>query len=667
MQISKFKIFFFFTLIFQTNIFAAGIIDQTFGANGTLNLNFGNQTNAVDADVKTDGKIVVAGTVANVTSGKDIFVAQYNPNGTLDTTFGSNGVTIASTNLDETITDLEIQADGKIIVVGQKQAFEGVNGLFDFLVVRYNAAGQLDGTFGNGGFVTVNQNQQDILNKVTVQADGKIVAVGNTVESTKIWATFRFNSNGSLDSGFSSTGFRIDNWVGFPNQIISNYTDVEVLLDGRIITGYSYLRTLPSLDDEVGFIARIFSSNGTPVDAWSSNASTFRGFTYGTFDCEVLSSGNVAITSGIGTMIIDPNSGFFVRKFTQNGNNLAKSGTGNFVVSGGQYRGNIRTYSSNIFIGSAVNLPSGKLAAQTDGKFLILTNSSLTRVKNLTSQATREADFDNNGKTDLIVHRPGNNTIYFLKDNGNYTTHIPLFTSANKFIPEYSEFFPGSPTAFRNNVRYWSNGTFREEWLGSVSCCGFATAFGSPSDLPIGGDYDGDGNTNIATFSANGDWTYRDNQNIDRGYHWGTTGDKPVPADYDNDGITDYAIFRPSTGVWWIHRSSNDSYFTVPFGLSADIPLTGDYDADGKADFVVYRPSNGTWYLQMTTEGFKAVQFGLSTDIPVPGDYDGDGKHDVAVFRNGIWYLLQSRDGFAGIQWGTTGDVPVTVRYDNQF
>jgi uncharacterized delta-60 repeat protein len=619
----------------------------------------------VDVDVNSNGKIIVAGTVANANAGKDIFVAQYNANGTLDTEFGVNGVTITITNLDDTITDLEIQPDGKIVLVGRQQAYPDVTTIFDFLVVRFNDAGKIDNTFSDDGFVTVNQNQQDIFTKVAVQPDGKIVAVGNTFESTKIWATFRFNPNGSLDSSFSSTGFRLDNFVGNPNQTVSDFTDVEILPDGRIVTGYSYFRILPSLDDEVGFIARIFSPNGTPVAVWNSNTSTFRGFTFGTFDCEVLSNGNVAITSGIGTMIIDPNSGLFIRKFTQNGNMLAKFGNGNFVVSGGQYRGNIRTYSSNAFIGSALNLPSGKLAAQPDGKFLILTNNSLKRIKNLTSQATGMADFDNNGKTDLIVHRPNNNTIYFLKDNGSYTIHIPFFNSAKKFVPEYSEFFPGSPTAFRNNVRYWSNGTFREEWLGSVSCCGFATVFGSPSDLPVGGDYDGDGNTNIATFSTNGDWTYRDNQNIDRGYHWGTTGDKPVPADYDNDGITDYAIYRPSTGYWWIHRSSNDTYFGFPFGIAEDIPLTGDYDGDGFADFVVFRPSTRTWYMLMTTDGFRAVPFGLSTDIPVPGDYDGDGKHDIGVFRNGIWYILQSRDGFAAYQWGTTGDIPVTVRYDN--
>jgi uncharacterized delta-60 repeat protein len=666
MQVSKFNFLYFlaFVFIFQTNIFAAGIIDQTFGSNGTLNLNFGNQTNAVDTDVKTDGKIVVAGTVANAISGKDIFVARYNQNGSLDTTFGTNGVTITVTNLDETINDLEIQPDGKIVLVGRQQVFEGVTTIFDFLVVRYNSNGQLDSTFGNNGFVTVNQNQADVLDKTAVQADGKIVVVGNTVESVKKRVILRLNANGSLDSTFGSGGFWFENYNNNFPRTETEFKDVEILDDGRIIAGFGYNAETAALGGSLGFNIKVLNNTGELFTTSFAGKNPFIGFNGNSFDSELLPNGLLAVTSGIGVFIYNPNLNLYVKSFTQNGTSLAKFADGTFAVSGGQYRGNLRTYSSNAFVGSAWNIPTGKIAVQSNGRLLVLSNNSVTRVKNLTSQATRTADFDNDGKSDLIVYRTNTNSLYFLKGNGGYTLFNPILSGSKKFIPEYSESFPFvfPPESYRNTIIYWSNGIFREERAGNA---GITTAFGSPNDLPIGGDYDGDGNTNIATFSTNGDWTYRDNQNIDRGYHWGTTSDKPVPADYDNDGITDYAIFRPSTGVWWIHRSSNDSYFTVPFGLSSDIPLTGDYDADGKADFVVYRPSTGTWYLQMTTEGFKAVNFGLPTDIPVPGDYDGDGKHDIAVFRNGIWYLLQSRDGFAGIQWGTTGDIPVTVRYDN--
>ena len=659
-----YKIGFFFTAVFflQATVFAAGIIDQTFGTNGTLNLNFGNQTNVVDVDVKPNGKIIVAGTIANTS--RDIFVAQFNSNGTPDTSFGTNGVTISTTNLNEDIYDLEIQPDGKILTVGRQQVFEGVS-IYDFLVVRYNAQGQLDAAFGNNGFVTANQSQSDSFSKVAVQPDGKIVAVGGTFEISTLWAIIRFNGNGTIDTSFASNGYWFRTLIQYtPSYILrSTFQDVEVLPDGRIIAGYSYSIDYPGGDDEDKFSALFLSPNGDILYDFPGSNWRLNWLSEGKFDAEILPNGKVAIISGIGVYVIDTST-YNYKRFTQNGNDIAAFNDGKFVVSGGFYRGNTRTYSSKAFIGSASNLPTGKPATQPDGKFLILSNNSLIRVMNLTSQATRIADFDNDGKTDLIVNRPSTNTIYLLRNNGSYVLHVPLITSAKKIIPEYSEFFPANPGTFRYNILYSYNGNFREEWLGAISCCGITTPFGSENDTPIGGDYDGDGKTDIAVFTSVGDWKIKSYPQ-DIFYHWGTTGDKPVPADYDNDGITDYAVYRPSTGTWWIHRSSNDSTFTVQFGISTDIPLTGDYDADGFADFVVYRPNEGTWYLMMTTEGFRAIRFGLPTDIPVPGDYDGDGKHDIAVYREGFWYVLQSRDGFAVSKWGTTGDIPVSVRYDN--
>jgi uncharacterized delta-60 repeat protein len=657
MQVSKFKFLYFltFVFIFQTNIFAAGIIDQTFGSNGTLNLNFGNQTNAVDADVKTDGKIVVAGTVANVTSGKDIFVAQYNPNGTLDTTFGSNGVTVTSTNLDESINDLEIQADGKIIVVGQQQAVEGVAGIFDFLVVRYNSNGQLDNTFGNGGIVTVNQNQQDILTKVAVQADGKIVAVGITTEINRLRVIFRFNVTGTIDTTFASNGFWYETIASSP-VLETGFLDIEALSNDRFIVVYSSYFRLNEDDAENKLFLVTFNSNGIANSLTQRVVRSFGIPRIQQSDLERLPNAKFVVASNIGVRFFNPTdnsitTGVAPASFISNPF-VAVFNDGKYVVSNDNF-GSLTTqlFSPDSIIGFATNLPAGKIVAQADGKFVVLANNSITRIKNLTSQATRIGFNNGLGKTNLVVDRLTTNTVFILRSPDTYNTFSPLFNSNRKIIPE---------TGALGGYYYRAGNTFYQQFGQNIT-------LGTANDSPVSGDFDGDGFADFAVFTTSGDWIFQSGRGVSTTgfYHWGTTGDKPVPADYDYDGITDYAIFRPSTGVWWIHRSSNDSYFTVPFGLSSDIPLTGDYDADGKADFVVYRPSTGTWYLQMTTEGFKAVNFGLPTDIPVPGDYDGDGKHDIAVFRNGIWYLLQSRDGFAGIQWGTTGDIPVTVRYDN--
>ncbi len=130
-------------------------------------------------------------------------------------------------------------------------------------------------------------------------------------------------------------------------------------------------------------------------------------------------------------------------------------------------------------------------------------------------------------------------------------------------------------------------------------------------------------------------------------FQWGGSGDVPVPGDFDGDGKTDFSIFRPSTGEWWIYRSSDNSSTTLAFGQNGDLPAVGDYDGDGRSDAALFRGTNGTWYITRSSDNTNyQVQFGLSSDVPAPGDFDGDGKADIAVYRtsNTNFYTYRSSD-----------------------
>src|SRR5690606_16690292 len=150
----------------------------------------------------------------------------------------------------------------------------------------------------------------------------------------------------------------------------------------------------------------------------------------------------------------------------------------------------------------------------------------------------------------------------------------------------------------------------------------------------------------------------------------GIAGDIPVVGDFDGDGKGELAIFRPSTGDWWYAASgSGNAQRATHFGANGDIPAPADFDGDGKTDMAIFRPSTGVWYVLKSSDySALIVPFGLSTDKVVPADYDGDGKADIAVFRpsTGIWYVLRSTEGFLGLQWGTATDIPAANSFITQ-
>jgi len=182
--------------------------------------------------------------------------------------------------------------------------------------------------------------------------------------------------------------------------------------------------------------------------------------------------------------------------------------------------------------------------------------------------------------------------------------------------------------------------------------------------IPQPGNFNGDQRDEAAGFDpVTGDWFW-DLGNLQTArVHFGQNGDKPCREDYNGDHETDLCVYR--AGVWYRANSDLTETYGEQFGLPDDLPVPADYDGDGRADFAVFRPSSGDWYFHFSSDGsVRGIHWGQSGDIPVPGDYDGDGKYDIAVFRDGVWYIYPSSGApFYGEQFGLSSDIPVPSKY----
>jgi uncharacterized delta-60 repeat protein len=153
--------------------FNSGIVTASPGADPGL----------ADIAILPNGKIIVAGTT-NSNTNADLFLMRYNADGTLDTTFGSTGTVITNDVMNgrETASGLAVQTDGKIVVSATFQPSTGTILTIDFAVFRYDADGALDTTFGGNGYGMVTTdfgiNNDDFAYDVQIQQDGKIVIVG---------------------------------------------------------------------------------------------------------------------------------------------------------------------------------------------------------------------------------------------------------------------------------------------------------------------------------------------------------------------------------------------------------------------------------------------------------------------------------------------------------
>src|SRR5437870_6410986 len=183
-----------------------GSLDTSFDGDGKVIIDMGGDNFANDLAIQPDGKIVVVGASGTSEPSRDFAfaVARLNSDGTLDASFDGDGKVITSLGpfSDFGATAVALQPGGKIVVAGQSGS--GNVRTADFALVRYNADGSLDTSFdGDGKLITAVSSDYDRVGDVAVQPDGKIVVVGGAPGGAVV---VRHNANGSLDTSFGGSG-----------------------------------------------------------------------------------------------------------------------------------------------------------------------------------------------------------------------------------------------------------------------------------------------------------------------------------------------------------------------------------------------------------------------------------------------------------------------------
>lgn len=683
----------------------AGSLDGSFGSGGKVSTDNSHYDGAQRVFVLPDGKIMVAGSSAS--SGFHFYfptamLMRYNSNGTLDTSFGTNGKVKGDVLM--TVNSVVMQPDGKIVLAGGYDPTWNTP-TKDFALVRFNANGSLDTTFGSNGYVITSiSSGNESLGEILLLPSGKILAIGGAINPTPplpqnpnppAIELARYNSDGSLDNTFG-TGGVISIEHGFPSQLgAQGITGAALLPDGRFtVLGYD-----PSFTG--GYLIR-FNANGSYDMTFGTGGEVqIRGF-----DLLLMPNGKYLVRgnnngSGGGFEIFGLNAdGSSDTTFGVNGRvfttfprtradlyQFAVNASGEIYAVGytADFDGDeaafaLARYSpTGALLGrttTSFEYPSGAsaVAFQPDGKIVVAgtvspfeSDIAVARyfsITNNTGRFRRSYDFNADGRDDIIVLRSGSaggsNQWFSYPDTFGYVFGLPGDLMApgdftGDGVPDVGVFRPST------GYFYYSKN------LVSPGTAYTGVRWGTAGDIPVAADYDDDGRTDIAVFRpSQGVWYILNSlDNSFRAVQWGTAGDTPVVGDYDADGKTDIAVYRPSAGVWYILKSSNNQMLAYGFGATGDRPVQADYDGDGFTDIAVFRPSDGYWYSIRSQSGsFFAQQWGANGDTPVPGDYDGDGKVDVAIYRpqgpDGFWYILRSSDSsLQYLKWGFATDTPV--------
>jgi uncharacterized delta-60 repeat protein len=355
----------------------AGSLVTSFGTNGRVQTSFSSsQDYALALVIQSDGKLVAGGT-SLFSGNQDFSLARYNTDGTLDLTFSSDGKqTTAIGTGSDIINAMALQADGKIIAVGETV----VGSTYMAAIARYNTDGTLDASFSGDGKHTVTLGTRNAYAyAVAVQPDGKILVAGYTFQpGTVDFTVFRFLSDGTLDPSFSGDGIAT---VDYASTLDNAYAMV-LQPDGKILLAGN---------GGANFMLARLNSNGSMDTGFDGDGKVVTIFTEGAklnaialqADGKIVAVGQRSFYDWVMDRTVYDGA---VARYTSTGQlDATFNGTGQVTLDLGSDNDNIRS-----------------VKLQNDGKIMLCATGNMNfTLARLQTNGTLDNSFDGDGKVSI--------------------------------------------------------------------------------------------------------------------------------------------------------------------------------------------------------------------------------------------------------------------------
>jgi uncharacterized delta-60 repeat protein len=688
-----------------------GSLDTTFDGDGRVTTPFPNASATARAlAIQPDGKLVTAGISTDSTTFNNAFaLARYNTDGSLDASFDGDGrVTTDIPGLTfEEAHAVAIQSNGRIVVAGL--------GSGAFVLTRYNTNGSLDSgagsdltpgdSFGTGGIVTTAFGGTfEEANALAIQADGKIVAAGQTATSVAAdmnFALARYNTDGSLDSGAAGDLTPGDSF-GTGGKVITDFglvdaaRDVEIQADGKIIA-VGGAGTTPG--GSFFALAR-YNTNGSPDNSFDTDGKVLTDFSGGRFSLGAL--GVTLQTDGrivaVGDANITGQRDFGVARYNTDGS--LDSGAAGDLTPGDSFGTGGKVITDFLLNDDAVTA----LLLQSDGKIIAAGRNQLKiRISQAQDPNFQLARYNANGTLDATFGAGGIVQTDFASNGDDFANDAALQTDGKiVVVGQTGAHFSQIPSAdtFFGIARYNTNGSLDTTFdtdgkvttdFGTTHDAAFAVAIQTDGKIVVAGTNGSDFilaryNTNGSldtTFDTDGKVTTDFNATFDSARALVIQANGKIVA--AGSSGSDFALARYNTDGSLDSGAAGDLTPGDSFGTGGKV--TTDFSGASDSINKLALQSDGKHVAAgsaTTTGGPAGADFALArynTDGSPDNTFDGDGKtttdfggsdqangialqSDGRIVAAGVYFVTPAAPGpsafFAVARYNTNGQLDNT-------